>query len=188
MTQFERKAVIMELTILAVTLIITSLLGAGVYHQTSRHFTIQRTTYMIERFNQKELVDARDVADGWLRKKEDPRALMDRAKYADNEELYSLKTDAEKSESEKMRDDARKTVQNIRVFCNFFQELGTAMKHDTLDEEYMWDVFGAVVMKYGVELRPFVEELRVRLQRPQLMQEFILLVDKMKELDKEYRK
>ena len=70
MTQFERKAVIVELTILSLALIITTVTGAGVYYQASRHFAIQRTSYMIERFNEKELVDARDVTDQWLDTKE----------------------------------------------------------------------------------------------------------------------
>jgi hypothetical protein len=182
MTTFERKAVVLELAILAVTLIITSILGFAVFRQTTNHFAIQRTTYMIERFNQKELVDARDITDTWLRKKENAKALLDRAAYLDGQEVDSQKAATEKSALVTPREEARQTVQNIRVFCNFFQELGTAVKHDTLDE----DVFGAVVKKYGEELRPFVEELRVRLQRPQLMQEFVSLVDKMKELDQKY--
>lgn len=111
---------------------------------------------------------------------------MDRAAFPDGQEVESQTAATEKSALVTSRDDARQSFQNIRGVCNFFQELGTAIKHDTLDEEYMWDVFGAIVKKYGEELRPFVEELRVRLQRPQLMQEFLSLVDTMKELDKKY--
>jgi len=186
MTNFERKAVILELTILSVTLIITSVLGLGVYLQTSNHFAIQRTTYMIERFNQRDLVDARGITDRWIRRKEDPKALMDRAKDLESVNSDAQKTETKESEAAKAREEAAMTVQNIRVFCNFFQELGTAVKHDTLDEHYMWDVFGAVVKRYGEELRPFVDELRLRLGRPQLMQEFLSLVDTMKKLDKKY--
>lgn len=185
MTRFERKAVVIELAILTVTLIITLVIGLGVYYQTSRHFTIQRTSYLIERFNQRELVDDRETTDNWLETKEDPRTLMNRSIDPYSEKPESQKTEAEKLESEKAKKAAEK-VKNIRVFCNFFQELGTAVKHDTVDEEYMWDVFGAAVTLYGEQLRQFVEELRVRRHRPELMQEFLLLIDKMKELNKKY--
>jgi len=185
MTLFERKAVIVELTILSLALVITTITSAGVYYQASRHFAIQRTSYMIERFNEKELVDAREVTDNWLNTKEDAKSLMARAVDPYSQKPESQKTNEEKLASEKARD-AAKIVQNIRVFCNFFQELGTAEKHDTLDEGYMWDVFGAAVTKYGEELKPFIEELRVRRQRPQLMQEFLTLTEKMKELNKKY--
>lgn len=140
---------------------------------------------MIERFNQKELVDAREVTDNWFAIKEDAKALFDRAVDPYSQKPESQKTDAEKLESERARK-AEETVKNIRIFCNFFQELGTAEKYGTLEEEYMWDVFGAAVTKYGEELRPFVEELRVRRQRPLLMQEFLLPADKMKELNRKY--
>ncbi len=70
MTRFERKTTIVELTILAVTLIVTVSLGSGVFYQTRNYFIIQRTTSMIERFNQKELVDSRDRTEEWLRMKE----------------------------------------------------------------------------------------------------------------------
>lgn len=91
MTNFERKAATIELAILAVTLIITSVLGSAVYYQTRSISTLQRTTYMIERFNQSELVDAREVVDRWLSTKEAPKALLDRASYADDQELDSRK-------------------------------------------------------------------------------------------------
>ena len=185
MARFERNAVVVELAILSLTLIVTIATGLGVYYQTTRHFDIERTTYMTERLNTKELVDAREVTDNWLNTKEDAKSLMARAVDPYSQKPESQKTNEEKLASEKARD-AAKIVQNIRVFCNFFQELGTAEKHDTLDEGYMWDVFGAAVTKYGEELKPFIEELRVRRQRPQLMQEFLLLTGKMKELNKKY--
>lgn len=185
MTWFERKAVVVELAILSLTLIVTTTLGLGIYYQTTRHFALQRTTYMGELLNAKELVDAREVTDKWLDMKEDAKALMDRAIDPYSQKLESLKTEDEKSVSERARE-ATATVKSIRVFCNFFQQLGTAEKHDTLDEGYMWDSFGALVTKYGEELKPFVEELRIRRHRPQLMQEFLYLSDKMKELNKKY--
>ncbi len=176
---------IVEVTILILTLIVTTTTGLGIYYQATRHFDIQRTSYMIERFNTKELVDARDVTDKWLDKKEDVKSLMDRAvdPYSKNPEPQ--KTGEGKLESAEA-EEAATIVKSIRVFCNFFQELGTAEKHGTLDEGYMWDVFGGIVNKYGEELKPFVEELRVRKQRPQIMQEFSSLTNKMKELDKKY--
>lgn len=185
MTRFERKAVAVEMTILILTLVVTTTAGLGVYYQTTRHFNIQRTSYMIERFNMKELVDAREVTDNWLATGESAKSLMDRAVDPHSQKPESSKTDEEKLESEKARE-AAVTVKSIRVFCNFFQELGTAEKHRTLDEGYMWDVFGAIATKYGKELRPYVDEVRVRRQRPQLFQEFLSLTDKIKELNKKY--
>src|ERR1700754_2400759 len=136
MTQFERKAVIVELTILAITLSVTSLTGLGVYIQASNHFAFQRTSYMIERFNQQQLVDDREATDRWLKTKEEAKSLFDRAEQRDPEKAK----------------EALQTIKAIRVFCNFFQELGTAEKHGTLNQEYLWDVFGAAVTKYGEEL------------------------------------
>jgi hypothetical protein len=185
MTRFERRTVTVELTILILTFIVTATTGLGFYYQATRHFAIQRTSYMIERFNTKELVDAREATDNWLDTKEDVKSLMDRAVDPHSPKTESQKTDAEKVESAKAKE-AAATVKNIRVFCNFFQELGTAEKHRTLDEGYMWDVFGGIVTRYGEELKPFIEELRVRKRRPQIMQEFSSLTDKMKELDKKH--
>jgi hypothetical protein len=185
MTLFERKAVVVELAILALTLIVTTTTGLGIYYQTTRHFDIERTTYMSERLNMKELVDAREVTDDWLDTKEDAKSLMDRAVDPYSQKPESQKTEEEKLASAKAKK-AAETVKSIRVFCNFFQELGTAYKHNTLDEGYMWDTFGAGVTKYGEELKPFVEELRVRRHRQQLYQEFSALTDKMKELNKKY--
>jgi hypothetical protein len=110
---------------------------------------------------------------------------MDRAVDPYSQKLESQKNEEEKSASVKARE-AIEIVKSIRVFCNFFQELGTAEKHHTLDEGYMWDDFGAAVTKYGEELKPFILELRVRRHRPQLMQEFLTLTDKMKELNEKY--
>ena len=185
MTRFERKAVVLELTILALTLIITTTVGLGLYYQATRHFNLQRTSSMMERFNSKELVDVREVTDNWLVKGESAKALMDRAVDPYSHKSESEKTEEEKSVSAKA-EDAAETVKNLRVFCNFFQELGTAYKRGTLDEGYMWDLFRALVTKYGEELKPYVEELRVRRKRQQLYQEFLLLADKMKKLNEKY--
>jgi hypothetical protein len=185
MTRFERRAVIVELAILILTLIVTTTTGVGVYYQTTRHFNIQRTTYLIERFDTQELVDAREVTDDWLAKGESPKSLMDSAVDPHSREPEASKTEKEKLESKKAAE-AAATVNSIRVFCNFFQELGTAEKHHTLDEGYMWDVFGAAVTKYGEELKPFIEEMRVRRQRPQLYQEFLSLTERMKKLNEKY--
>jgi hypothetical protein len=185
MMRFERRAVVLELTILALTLIVTTTGSLGVYYQATRHFNIQRTSSMMERFNSKELVDIRDVADAWLAKGESAHDLMERAVDPYSHKPDSEKTEEEKAVSAKARE-AADVVINVRVFCNFFQELGTAYKRGTLDEAYMWDLFGGIVTKYGEELRPFVEELRIRRQRPQLYQEFLSLTERMKELNEKY--
>jgi hypothetical protein len=187
-TQFERKAVLLELAILALTLVVTVSLSFGIFYQTRNHFIIQRTTYMIERFNQKELVEARHRTEEWLLTKEEPKALLNRAYKPEGQDSDSGKTSAEQAKSEEARKDGNETVVNIVLVCNFFQELGTAMNHESLDEKYLWDVFGALVIDYGQKLRPFIVEFRIKKQRETLLQDFLLLVAKMKELDKKYRR
>ena len=159
-----------ELIILGLTLAVTLVTALAVYHQTSKYFTSERTSYYIERFNRTEIVEARDVTDRWLETKESPKELYDRAKD---------RTSLEGKE-------AGITLRNIRVFTNFFQEIGAAMKHETLDDEYLWDVFGGIVRRYGLELKPFVDETRIQLKRPAAYRDFTELVGKMEQLEKKY--
>lgn len=120
MTRFERKSVIVELAILSLTLVVTIATGLGVYYQATRHFDIERTTYMTERLNTKELVDAREVTDKWLDTKEDVKSLMDRAFDPYSQKSESQKTGQEKLESAQASE-AAATVKSIRIFCNFFK-------------------------------------------------------------------
>ncbi len=118
----------------------------------------------------------------------DPKALLVRAYPPEDQKPDLQKTENEKSQSERERREATETVRNIVLVCNFFQELGTAMNHETLDEKYLWDVFGALVIDYGVKLRPFVSAYRIKKDRNTLLQDVLSLVDKMKDLDNKYRK
>ena len=159
-----------ELVIPAITLVITFMAALAVYYQTQKYFTAERTSYYIERFNSTELVEAREVVDNWLSTGESPRDLYtrikDRATESGKNGLF--------------------VYRNIRTFVNFFQELGVAMKHETLNEEYLWDVFGGLVLRYGNLLKPYIEETRIQLNRPKVLQEFTKLVELMESLDKKY--
>jgi len=55
---------------------------------------------------------------------------------------------------------AKQAVKAIRTFAKFFQELGTAMKHGTLEAAYAWDLFGSAVHHYMRGLRAFIDETR----------------------------
>jgi hypothetical protein len=160
-------------------------INAEVLDQTRQHFAIQRTSAAIERFNSDQLLQARHLVDAWLGTGESPGALMDRAV-----DPTAAKTDSEKTPAERLASEraakADEALQAIRVFANFFQELGTAFKHDTLHEQYAWDVFGSLVIRYEGELRPFVMEMRRRRNRPKMYQEFMTLAETMRRLDQKY--
>src|SRR5947208_2787442 len=114
MTRFERKAVVLELTILSLTLIVTTTGGLGVYYQATRHFNIQRTSSMMERFNSKELVEAREVTDKWLSTGESAQGLMNRAVDPYSHKPESAKTNEERSASAEAKE-AAEVLTNVRV-------------------------------------------------------------------------
>lgn len=202
MIAFERKSMIVELAILALTLVITSVTGYFIYYQTSRHFALQRTSDMIERFNRDELVRVRKVTDEWLRTKECTESLENCSKvlvdswYIKNHELQEAEAENEESEKPSKKETIKsikppkpeEIFEDVRLYCNFFQELGTAVTNDTLDEKYMWDVFGYNVKRYGEKLKPFIEEVRKQEKRETLFKEVFYLIDKMKKLDEKYDK
>lgn len=107
-----------ELTVLALTFIATLMIGGAVYRQTSRHFALQRSTDFMLRYNGDQLVDARYSVDAWLASGESADALDRRAILSGED-----------------GDNAKQTIKSVRTFANFFQELGTAMKHRTLRDE-----------------------------------------------------
>lgn len=190
---------LVELTILCLTLVITALfnlfifqemhrqtaLNRAMYNQTREHFAIQRTSSAIERFNSDQLLRARRVVDHWVATAEPPGDLLDRAAHPHPGKAASELTPEQRLAVERA-EHADEVATNLRLFANFFQELGTAMKHDTLHERYAWDVFGALVVRYEADLRPYVEEIRRRRGRPQLYEDFSALADRMRALDRKY--
>lgn len=152
-----------ELGVVCATFLVTLVAAIAVYRQTTRHFALERSTHFIERFNGPELVTARETVDSWLKSGEEAGKLFKRA------------------EGQAPEGEARVAVRDLRTFTNFFQELGTAMKHGTLDEEYVWDVFGGLVVRYGDELQPFVREHRRHTGRMTLYSDFDWLIERIRE-------
>ena len=162
----NRRHHIAELAVLGLTLAVTLFASAYVYRQTQRHFEVERTTYFIERFNRSELVKTRRAVDLWLDSGESAETLFQRSAAKDAAAL--------------------ETIETLRVFANFFQELAAAMRHESLDDEYLWDVFGFIASDYGRKLQPFIHEIRRAKGREKLYQDFDDLIQIMVELETKY--
>jgi hypothetical protein len=78
---------------------------------------------------------------------------------------------------------ALELIADLRTLANFFQEFGTAIKHGSLDEEYALDLLGALCVRYGRGLEPFILETRLRRGRKLAYQEVFSLRDRMIVLD-----
>jgi len=68
------------------------------------------------------------------------------------------------------------------------QELAVAMKYGTLDELYTYDCFGAVVTRYGEEIKSYIQQVRVIRQRPLLYEDIFTMAARMRELDRKFAK
>ncbi len=152
---------------------------------TARHFQWQRAAGYVERFNSDQIVRARATFDNWRTTGETLKSLI--ARSADRSQG---KADAEKTASEKIDSEraaaAAHIDQDLRVFVNFLEELAIAMKYGTLDELYAYDSFGAVVIRYGEEMKPYIEEIRVIRNRPSLYEDIFTLAARMRALDRKY--
>jgi hypothetical protein len=152
---------------------------------TARHFQWQRAAAYIERLNSDQLIRARATFDNWRRTGETLDELIARSADRSRGKADAEKTATEKLESERAAIAAR-IEQDLRVFVNFFQELAVAMKHGTLDELYTYDNFGAVVTRYGEEMKPYIQQVRVTRKRPSLYEDIFTLAARMRELDRKY--
>jgi hypothetical protein len=155
-----------EVSILALTLLISVGLSVYVARQTQNHFALEHSQKFIERFNSDELAAHQRRVDEWIDAGNDVSLL------ADNRFLSSGKLE--------LRD-------SILTVCNIFQELGTAYKHRVVKRDYVWDVFGAFIRNYWRQLSPFILELRKLRNRQTLFQDFEDLAAKMAKIDKRYR-
>jgi hypothetical protein len=176
---------------IANTLIQGAILGAMMYgaisveRLTARHFQWQRSAAYIERLNSDQIVRARATFDNWRRTGETLDSLITRSTDRSLGKADAEKTAPERIESERAMIAAR-IEQDLRVFVNFFQELAVAMKYGTLDELYTYDNFGAVVTRYGEEMKPYIQEVRVIRKRPLLYEDIFTLAARMREIDRKF--
>jgi len=168
-----------ELLLLALTLLATVVISALTLRQTTKHFEIERTSSFVARFNSQEMVALREEVDRWLGSNELPSHLYDRS------DGKPLDTSIPPPNSDLSQEKALKTVSQLRTMANFFQEFGTAIKIDSLNERYAHELLGAVCIRYATSLEPFIMETRKRRQHQLAYQEVFSLKSRMESLDKE---
>ncbi len=156
---------LIEVTLIGITAVVTVVAAVYVGRQANRHFLMQRSTSFIERFNTGDLRRIRPRVDQLL------------ASPTDWEGEVSLLQKGELDEERRL------LFYDLIVFTNFFQELATAFKHKTIEEDYTWDVFGALVRNYWIRLQPFVVAMRTVNERPLLYEGFEQLAGRMETID-----
>ncbi len=154
-----------EIILLGLTAIITLFAALYVGRQTHHHFKLQRSTHFIERFNSGELHQMRIRVDEFIRQQP------------------NWETHLRGMREGTLSPEQRSLLYDVRVFANFFQELSTALQHDTLSKAYIWDVFGGLVKRYWKELQPYIEVTRKLDQRPTLFCDFEALANEMEKID-----
>lgn len=159
---------LVEVILLGLTLLATVLVGGFVAWQTHRHFALQRSQEFIGRLNSEEFAAVRRRAERWARSGELPAALLDRVAI---------------EEAEGREGDATQTRSDLRLLTNFYQELGTAMRHRTLDRRYAWGVFGGLVKRHWADLRAYVFYVRYESDRATLLEDFECLAARMRRED-----
>jgi hypothetical protein len=168
-----------ELLLLALTLLATVVISALTLRQTMKHFEIERTSAFVARFNSREMVELREDCDRWLETGESP------AKLYDDSLAIAAGTAIEELDPKDPAARAFRMVSKLRTMANYFQEFGTALKIDSLDEHYAHELLGAVCIRYATSLKPFILESRIRKQRPQVYEEVFSLKARMELLDQE---
>jgi hypothetical protein len=152
-----------EVLVLAMTLLATVTISSLSLHEVRKDFRINRTSALAARFDSQEMVALREDTDRWLESQETPSSLYDRAAI----------------QGAANRPDALKLLTELRTFTNFFQEFGTALKFDSLDEAYSQALLGAVCIRYANALEPFILETRKRRNRPLEYEEVFYLRERM---------
>jgi cation transport regulator ChaC len=156
---------ISEVSILALTLLISVGLSVYVVKQTQKHFALEHSQKFIERFNNDEMIAHQRAVDEWFNAGKSARLLVN------DQGLSDVQLN--------LRD-------SVVAICNFFQELGTADKHLVVDRLYTWDVFGAIIRHYWAHLFPFISDLRHLRERHTLFQDFEDLAHRMADLDEKH--
>jgi hypothetical protein len=168
----------LEVLLLAGTLLATVIISLATLHQTTHNFQIERTSAFVARFNSQELVALREDVDRWLERGENPAHLYFRSD--------SRRTDPASSPQQirNEADDALRTIAKLRTLANYFQEFGTALKIGSLDDTYAHALLGALCIRYGKALEPFIIETRIQRKRPQAFAEVFALCARMEAIDK----
>ena len=161
-----------ELLLLALALLATVVISALTLRQTTRHFEIERTSAFVVRFNSQEMVELREEVDRWLESKESPSELYDRS-------IIKPVDPSAAPNANLSHEQALKMVSKLRTMANYFQEFGTALKADSLNERYAHELLGAVCVRYATSLEPFINEFRKRQQQPKAFEEVFSLKSKM---------
>lgn len=154
---------VIEVVILALTLLVSVGLSVYVVRQTQKHFQLSHAQQFIARFNGDEMAAHQRRVDALIDSGGDPALLADSRGLTD-EQLG-------------LRD-------SVLAVCNLLQELGTAYRRRVVDRRYTWDVFGAMIGKYWRNLSPFVSALRKARGRGTLFQDFEFLAGQMAEMDR----
>ncbi|MEM8781848.1 MAG: gamma-glutamylcyclotransferase family protein [Planctomycetota bacterium] len=159
---------LLEVILLGLTLLATVLVGGFVAWQTHRHFALQRSQEFIQRLNSPEFAAVRRRAERWVCGGELPCALLDRVAI---------------EEAEGREGEATQIRSDLRLLTNFYQELGTAMRHQTLDRRYAWGVFGGLIKRHWLDLRAYVFYARYDSERETLLEDFEWLAAQMRRED-----
>ncbi len=149
------------------TALITLLVGALVWRQTSRHFRHARSASYIERFNSSDYFSA--------------RVEVDRVIAADPEFESLTRADEAKLSTQLQRDRL-----HVLMFANLFQEIGAAYRVGLVEPHYTWSVFGFLAQHYWQKLSPFILWQRAKSDRRTLYQDFEYLCFEMGKLDRKY--
>jgi hypothetical protein len=159
---------LLEVGILALTALITVAVGFFVVKQTTRHFRLLRSEHFSERFDSDKMVQVRESVDKQLN-----AYKAHRQQSTNNDETHG-------------GSQVLMTNGDMRTFANFFQGLGTAFKHKTVDEQYTWDNFGDLVPYYWKQLEEHIIVFREHRKRQTLYQDFQFLAKEMTRLDRKY--
>ena len=119
----------LEVLLLAATLLATVIISALTLHQTTQNFQIERTSSFVARFNSLEQVSLREAVDRWLESGESATNL-----YVRSDPVFFCPSNTTVIVDPTNREDALKTIAQLRTMANFFQEFGTALKFGSLDE------------------------------------------------------
>ena len=101
-----------------------------------KQFRMSKASHYLERFMSKDIMDARAVVD----------------KYCD----CSVEDMVRRLKEERNEEDANK----VKMFANFFQELGIAYTRELVDRKYVTDIFDFLTTSYWTKLQPWVLEYR----------------------------
>ncbi len=146
------------------------------------HYQLETAVAFSQRLDSDQMVRARHVVDNFVASHLSVKQLLD-----DAMDPEANLADMALSDQQKLRrahaQKSDEIAREFRIFANFFQQLGTALKHDTVPVDYAWDVFGALAQRYRKDLKGYIEEMRIRRERPTLYQEFDLFVNRMAKMD-----